>query len=612
MTILGFALSAIAPWALVGAPLGAAILVWAYRYRGSANEVVISTFLLVRKLPELLTARKRFTPPPQFWLELTIVALLSLAAAGISAMRAGERVAVVLDSSLSMQAKEPSGSTRFESAARIAGADVAQRVARSRFTLFTADAALERVSDADISGPAAAIAIRGLKPSLAPDHLDSAISSLLADGSFDSVWVYTDKGVPEGLASAAKLRVTSIPSDPASARNAWIRSLSALRGGALSVDVALVGPSPTTARLAADCFDSSGVPLREQPGATVQLSPGSPTIAQLGPLKEAWSYCSVSVRALGQGDEALLIDNEAWVTSDSAASAIRVASPLSPDELGLGRVKGYSFERIDAAALASLQAGSAVILHRSAPPPGLKANSLVVMPPVGPLGEGGSAASEISTQTSITRWADSHPLLQYLNPTLLSITRARPLRCPDQLRPVLSSSSGDLVCAGEGPFGRLIITGFELFPFDGLSSPTVSILTLNALKWISQGASAASSPVGTALLPEGASAVRYLAPSAPAPAQQAGSTFRITQPGIIQFSAQGSASAQLRAFNIFSDDESNLSDSELLSASLASVPPRAKSSAPFACAPWLALCAWLLLALDIVRRAWRSTVWGAR
>ena len=612
MTIFGYAFSALAPWLLLGAPLGAAILVWAYRYRGTANEVVISTFLLVRRLPELMTARKRFSPPPQFWLELAIVALLSLAAAGISAMQAGEKIAIVLDSSLSMLAKEPSGGTRFESAARIASADAVQRFARSRFTVFTAAASLQRASESGISGPAAALAIRGLKPTLSPDRLDSAIYSLLNDGSYDSVWVYTDKAAPEGLMSLAKLKVTSIPTDTGATRNAWIRSVSSLPAGALSVDIGVVGPAPATARLTADCFDSSGVPVREHSGKTIQLSPASPTTVQLGPIREPWSYCSVSVQGLSAGEESLLVDNEAWVTSDSAGSTIRVVSPLTPDELGLPRIQGYSFERISPEALPSLSAGAAVIFHRTAPPPELTASSLVVMPPTGPLGLSGSVGIEASGTASVTRWSSSHPLLQYLNPTLLSISRVRPLRCPELSQQILSSSAGDLVCAGEDRSGRLVVTGFEIFPFDGLLSPTVSIFTLNALKWIAQVPSTASGAVGPATLPEGATNVRYLAPSAPPPEQQGDSTFDISTPGIIAFSPQGGPDSQIRAFNIFSDEESNLSDTESLSVSLASVEPQARARAPFACAPWFALIAWLLLAIDIARRAIRASAWGAR
>jgi hypothetical protein len=106
--------------------------------------------------------------------------------------------------------------------------------------------------------------------------------------------------------------------------------------------------------------------------------------------------------------------------------------------------------------------------------------------------------------------------------------------------------------------------------------------------------------------------VRYLAPSAPPPEQQGDSTFDISTPGIIAFSPQGGPEPQIRAFNIFSDEESNLSDTESLSVSLASVEPQARARAPFACAPWFALIAWLLLAIDIARRAIRASAWGAR
>jgi hypothetical protein len=118
--------------------------------------------------------------------------------------------------------------------------------------------------------------------------------------------------------------------------------------------------------------------------------------------------------------------------------------------------------------------------------------------------------------------------------------------------------------------------------------------------------------VGTIALPQDARGVRYLAPSAPPPELSVGNTATLSTPGVISFTSLDSPQLTLKAVNVFSHEESDLSDIELLPSDIAATPSRANPRSPLSFAPWLALVALLVLFLDLVRRIRLKTTWGVR
>lgn len=610
ISLLGHSVSAAAPWLLLGIPLGLAALVYIYRARGSSSETVVSTLLLLRQLPERLTARKRFSPPLQFWIDLAALSLLSLAAAGIFAVDAGKPVAIVVDSSLSMSARGPSGTTRFADAVRLATAGAASQLGTTRFTVYSAAASLARASEPNVSGAAAVATLSKLSPTLEPDRIDAALRTLLAEGSFDAVWAYTDKPLASPSTSG-DLKVTTIPSDPRTAINVWI---SATRASAdtITVEVRSVGESAATVSVSAECFGREGEPAGRIAPVAAKAAPAQLTTVRLSAPSASWQLCRIKAQS---GGDSLPADNEAWVTRDSQGSAVQVISPLTLPELGLSRMSGYSFVRLSSADDPLFSRSTPTIVHRLPPPTFLAAPLLVVAPPQGNLPWGGSSATVEASSLVVTRWESAHPLLQYANLTLISIPRARPLSCAPGAQEILSSSAGALVCTGERSGNRYVVSALELFPFDGAASPTVSILTLNALKWLfgadAERSGAELSP-GRVLLPAGSEGLRYVAPSLPQPTLSADGAATLPSPGVVAFTPPGARRAELRAVNIFSDNESDLSRLTPIEAPQA--PPVAHLGArtPLSFAPWLAALALLVLLVDILRRIRSRSTWGAR
>ena len=92
------------------------LLILAYLKRQQSKRYVVSSVLVLRTLSRKVSPKKRFLPPLRFFLELLALLCLTIAAAQPFLDLQGEKIAVLLDNSLSMKAQANSGSaqTRFE------------------------------------------------------------------------------------------------------------------------------------------------------------------------------------------------------------------------------------------------------------------------------------------------------------------------------------------------------------------------------------------------------------------------------------------------------------------------------------------------------------------
>ena len=243
----------------------------------------------------------------------------------------------------------------------------------------------------------------------------------------------------------------------------------------------------------------------------------------------------------------------------------------------------------------------------------MQAPSLVISPPAGALPWGGAVAPQILTAPPITRWIQSHPLLRYVNPTLLLIERAAALRCPESSLSIILSSSGALACAGESGGFRYLVTGFEIFPFEGLSTPTITVLTLNAFKWLFNSATPLGAiNLGRSIFPSGAKELRSVMPLSAAPLLTDSNVVMINAPGIVSYRSEKDSTAKFLAFNLFSEQESDLARAQTISIEATTQGASLKQRAPLALASWLALLALIVLLIDIAIRIKRSSSWRAR
>lgn len=619
ISVFGTSLGTSAPWLLVAIPLATSILIYTFRARGSGNTTVTSSLFILSKLPRYLPARKSFSPPLQFWLELAAFLLLSLAAAGLTATSVGKKLALVIDSSTSMSALTPGQSTKLEEAKRLARADIAREPPTTRFAVFSAHSALHPVTDGAVSSSTASSSLQSIEQAHSPDTLASSLSSLLGDATYDGIWVYTDKK-REDSQHAARVRVNSIPFDVVSSHNLWIHSLavSDIDGKPhLRVEVFSSDDRPSRPNITATCESQSPQESFSLSVISPAVSKPQPATTTLGPLKPSWSSCALTITAdPRENADAISLDNTAYIVNNPSSTGILVVSELSPASLGLTRLTNYSFLPSTSPSIGEVMK---TIYHRVAPKTLPSSSALVVLPPPGRLPwKGGEALAtpqsgpQQNGTMEISRWTENHPILRYAQPQLLSIPSARVLVCPDSATPILYSRYGPLLCAGEENGSRYAIVGFELFPFDGIKSPTLSVLTLNTLTWLfsQETVNNQNSQLFTKLLNNQTVVERLVpAPRHIEPSQRAKA---IQNPGIFKLTSASDRDTRVELFatNSLVDEESDIARERTLA--ISSQPQQSTPAADqdFPLERALAAMALLVLFIDLARRLRRRGEWG--
>ncbi len=625
ISLFGYSLHALYPLAILGIPLGAAFLVFVYRSLGDSKKTVISSLFLLKDLPRASPGRKKFIPPPQFWIELLCCLALALAAAGIVAERQGDHIAIVLDTSLSMSSTNPEGQSRLEQAKIQALTHLAQTSRHTRFTVFEARGTAIRLTSEEVSFSAASDAIKKVSYSVEQDRLSATFESLYSSGDFDGVWLYTDHPITKSEQSpdAPSTRITSLPSsqERSNEKNLWISDIVDSSNEASSdLRISLQGsvPAPVSATVTVSCYRSS---INEQVGTTISkqvtILNGSPSAVTIDSLPAEWRFCKATVIPSSTTvHDSIIEDNLAWIIHASTQQQFYLRSSLTPLQLGLDKLKTPSILEEPRSADSQRDRATTTrptIFHRttlpeSAPPP-----TFAILPPAGELPWGGSISPEEIKEGEITRWSTSHPILQYLNVPTLVLPSARIVTCPETATPILFSREGSIGCAGESPSGRFVILGFEVFPFDGARSPAASILVLNILKWLLQDLSLENRPrpPGYQLLPAGTVTAKEVETNRVTSDFDDSRRMFLKGSSLIDFlDKDGNSTGQ--AASLFSSAyESEVRNESVLNVSLSTEKTKEKKNTSSDLWRYLATIAIILLSLDLYRKLRGRSRWEA-
>lgn len=607
ISVLGTSIGAASPWLLLALPCALGFLVYIFRVRGSSNQTIVSSLIFLKNLPLRPVGRKTFIPPLQFWLELAIISLLILAAAGLFTAKSGKHIAVVIDSSLSMGALYGTGGTRLDQAKRMAAHDIALSPTSS-FSVFASSADLLSLSEPRQGSFDAAATAQSTSQSYRADSLQSHVTSLANDGSYDGVWIYTDHEVRNPSATA-RIVSNSLPIDPTAQTNAWIQNIQAdTTTSSVHAEIGYIGSADRDARVDAGCFDTTGAQLYSLPSQTIRLSRTHTSKATFSTPNTTWAYCNVRVRLQDTSlFDSLPLDNEGWVAHHLSHRTVALHGSLTVDALGLSTIPTLSISQSSGEST-----NGPSIYHRLSPAEIPTAPTLLVFPPTGPLPWGGAALQDTDAR-EVTRWDASHPILTYVKPSLLLLSDIRPLECPPTATPILFSPRGVLLCAGESFGARYVVSGFELLPFEGKKNPTMSVLTLNIFKWLFENTPSASSeglPLKIQLEPHITSA-SLIAPTKESLKVIPPGSITPRTPGIVALSSNSTVQPLL-ALNAFEPRESDLSQPGAITISTVA-PPRQSATQLQGTSPlgrWLSVLALLVVGGDLLRRLKRRLRWS--
>ena len=445
---------------------------------------------------------------PLFLLQLLIFLLLvAIAARPVLHYDTAGKIALVLDTSASMQARDPLGQTSlFEVAKAKIQQELANIPVEHPISIFTTNplGAVSALADsADAGEPLTVGSDRQavwerMRASDAPDPSDETLSAffvrLLRDHDFEHVLFVTDRPVaqpPGEQTSRLALRTVTLGS---AQPNIGISTFRLYRSLFFPDEVhATVGIHATENAL-------SRLPLRQ---VVIEDSQTQQRFAaqQIGqPAAQTFSFSrlplSTSYRARilfgegeggGQNKDGLAVDNEAYaILSPLEEIAVLLVSPTPEVGDSLEQIPNIKLtlmtpQDYDPATVTSASEFMCILFHLTAPEvlPPMPA-AFFLPPDDNPLFSLGQSAR----QPTLTHWTHGHPLTSYVTFPLLTPAYAQALHPSGWNTPIIESTVGPLLLAGERAGRRYVVTGFDLLPYLGTRNLPASILTLNILGWL--------------------------------------------------------------------------------------------------------------------------------
>lgn len=456
------------------------LLLVAYLTRERPRRVRISSVMAYRALGA--AHAKRFGGWPRldwlFLVELLILCLAVLAAAGPYVVRRNQNFAVVLDNSAAMQARTPDGSPRFAAAV----AHLRELLGEQHFPAhLTVYVTAPQPHQLDAPFDSFAAARRGLASvdvtdaPADPGALKDLMSGLLANSRLTGVYYAGAYAV----ATPTPPRLVARPFDAPLANGAL--GTFSLRRESFSaptlhgrIAVANFGPAPQTFTVTVS--NGKTVLARSQ----THLAPDEIGALDFPSLPLAEVY-----KAELEPADGFALDNTAWATAGAVkAISVLFVSPAPGDANGLDQLPGVKVttREPDAYTPEDLTSADVAIFEYGVPKELPGVNTLLVMPPPGdPVFD---FTIRPASRLSITGWNTTDPLTDAVNFRLLNPRVGEFFGVHRWMKPVATGPSGGLVIRGVRAGHRFVATGFNPFPYLGRQNLPMSILTLNMLSYL--------------------------------------------------------------------------------------------------------------------------------
>ncbi len=482
--LAAFSLLAIAP-----------LLALAYLRKENRKKTIVSSVLILRALPKQQFRKRKIKLPLRFFLELLALLLLMLAAARPIYTSPGERVAILVDNSLSMGALNGGTTSRFEEGIKSLKSWFNEESSLSRYDFFVSSPTLE-LKGKSLSRREVISELNNLKPVYATDNIERGIKSILSEDDFDSLIVVTDRPVAisdENYEPPIPVNVLQVGKPEANMFIAQIKT--EITSAKRRTIIAVVGNANTdetsaTVNLYGTHFGLKNNNIEETLLFSKDVSiPAQSTVDATFALPNTLGDLNVFKATIEtSSSNALSADDSAWLTFErSGETTVLLVTPRSStNALGLGDINALSIKAISPEEYGKLSEDEikdfrAIIFDRSAPKKLPHVSSLLLIPPR----ENGifPITNEIKNP-KITSWDNNHLITSYLKIPLLSPQASLVFDVPSWSQSIINSQKGSLMVAGESEGLRFATTGFSLLPFEGRKTPVESILTLNVLSWL--------------------------------------------------------------------------------------------------------------------------------
>lgn len=516
-TLFGSLYGLLNPLALLLTLPAVGFLMYAYMKKGQGLRHTVASTLILSQLKSRVAARRTFRPPPIFFLELLILLLMIVAISGLFKKEPARHIAILIDNSLGMAisqsdtARATLGSSVLQEAVREARSYLGGMRSDARIKVLATSPWMKPVSPRTLSPAEADFALSEVKQAYGQDRLEFNIRQLFASGKYDHVAVFTDKRLKQsekgtGLDALERVSIFSVGgrSQLSQERRTDLQNIAVISAEMKRSDAAgdrmtvtatatafSTGAAEVTLQLREYSIISTGGDFLPIQTVSKTLEPGKPgkfvftDVQAVNPLHVR----IVSNDQSRSRNNRIALDDHIWVAPDSTTAEPLVISDGSLKALGLEQLKSQPFKLVSPHEYEALAGANDHIVknapmnifYKYSPTKFPGSDSLFVLPPANSTF---FQSTEVVTRAEVTRWLRSHPVTTYLNLPALSIPALQPLVVPPWGNDLISTTRGSAAYLGEKDGKRIVVLGFEIFPYEAGEAPVISIFTLNILKWL--------------------------------------------------------------------------------------------------------------------------------
>lgn len=449
-----------------------------YRLNKSTQTVIVPSFFLIKNFKEKKVHGK-VKYPPRLILELLFISLLSFGIYKLAKKNTEKDVLVIINNSESMSAQvSDNKKTRLDQAKELFTNNIKSAyrykiISNPQFSLTNVNEYL---------GYNEALAkVNEIAPSTLPDTLSTSIEKIVAESNPDLVEIYSDKKIilnseQENLIIknyyvGGVMPNTYISEVKSTVSSQGVSNLQLTFGfsGEGSTNIVYEIISLTENKKLIDKKELK-VSAEYPSTISIDLKDNQSAIYQISIKNLLHSDAIASDNTVFYAQEKQVGKNINLISDIDEQSKLEIKQNI--DSTLQGKVILSSFDKIE-------QAKNTIdIFYKTNFPEKIKNPSLIILP---------QASSDLLTlqnvlqQSSITSWDKLNQLTRYVNFEGLTIPRSIVFNLPNWGNGVIYNRSGPIYLSGIISGQKVIVSGFELLPFDRNRHAASDILLLNSL-----------------------------------------------------------------------------------------------------------------------------------
>lgn len=473
------------PAFLLSLPCIIGFLIYVYLKKGQSAQKVVASLFLLKILKTKNPAKQKINLPRRFYFELFFFTLLVLALSGLYITRASEKIIFVIDNSLSMStiSNQVERLSLLQQAQTQASVAINSLPAQSQIEIYQTSPSLSSISQGFVSASNALDTLKEIKIAYAEDKLEAQINKLI-NSEFNQLYIYSD--YQKEKESSENMHYVRLASDDLSQSNISISDIYFDNSSnQLQVTINNFSSNANQIQLSIEYLGTNQEKLSNPMPVSLEIAPQEQLKKNLL-VDPRFQSLKASISSLSSN--LLPLDDQAFLSKSAHSKKVFVITQNQISDLGLNRLPNFNFEQIlasnynDDYAKQIEQKHAIAIFDNLAPKTLPKFNALYINPPQqNPL-----FSTQAIVSAQVSGWQDAHPITSYLNLSSLNFNQLAPLKSEiSWLSSIIETTKGVALIAGENAKLRVVVTGFDLLPYLGKESKTLSILTLNILKWLS-------------------------------------------------------------------------------------------------------------------------------